>query len=193
MKRPSTQKLPLNLVKHPRYGAQPLRSGLVVAEEEIRHGHWRYQGSQIFPDTVLAANVALQNYCLYPRRYYVDMLKECRRCGRPFIFFAREQRHWFETLRFYVDADCVECPECRSAFRLVQRRLRRYSALLRKTPIVRKELMILVDDALFLFRQGVVRDLSALGMIKNRAVEMIPEYPDLRVLEEALREAHDKV
>ena len=69
-------------------------------------------------------------------------------CHRPFIFFAKEQRYWFETLRFLVDADCVHCPDCRRESRTVQRRLRRYSDLFAKNEPTRKELMFLVDDGL---------------------------------------------
>ena len=105
------------LVPHGRYGARPIPSGLTVPEAEIRRGFWRHDREKLFPESVLLADVAKQNYAIYPRKYYVDMLRRCQGCERPFIFFAREQRHWYETLRFHVEADCVHCPTCRHDMR----------------------------------------------------------------------------
>lgn len=143
----------------------------------------------IFPETALIANTTLQNFAVYPRKYYVDILKECRQCHRPFIFFAREQRYWFETLKFYVDADCVHCPKCRRESRVLQRRLRRYSDLFAKKDITRKELMFLVDDARHLLERGVLKNLSNLGSVKNKAMKEIPEYQGVLELAEAIKAA----
>jgi len=171
-----------NLVPHPRYGASPRTSGLKVSESELRQGFWRLSRDTIFPETVLLANAEKQNYAIYPRKYYVDVLRECRACHRPFIFFAREQRYWFETLRFFVDADCVLCVACRRESRVVQRRLRRYSDLFAKKSPSPKELMFLVDDAAYLLERGALKNLSNVGSVKNRAVKLIPEYPGVKVL-----------
>jgi len=178
-----------NYVPHPRYGTEPIPSGYKVDEDTIRRGHWRLSRDRIFPETVLAANTEKQNYALYPRKYYVDVERICRTCDRPFLFFAREQRYWFETLRFFVDADCVFCPECRRASRAVQRRLRRYSDLYAKPEPSRKELMFTVDDAIFLVEHGVLKNLSNVGAMKNRAAKVIPEYPGLELLCAALQAA----
>ena len=104
----STQhKIPKNIVPHPRYGVTPIPSALIVPEKDIRVGYWGLLHAQIFSDTVLLADSSKQNYSLYPRKCYVDILRTCLTCHRPFIFFAREQRYWYETLGFYVDANCV--------------------------------------------------------------------------------------
>lgn len=178
-----------DLVPHPRYGAQPKPSGLRVAEEELRRGFWRLSRDVLYPDTAVLADVSKQNFAVFPRTYYVDVRRVCRTCQRPFIFFAREQRYWFETLRFFVDADCVFCPTCRRESRHVQRRLRRYSDLYARPEPSSKELMFMVEDAAFLLERGVLKNLNNIGKVKNRATRVIPEYPGVKVLAQALTAA----
>jgi tetratricopeptide (TPR) repeat protein len=55
--------------------------------------------------------------CEVPRYFYVDADRTCRDCGVSFVFSAREQKHWYETLGFRLDANAVRCPPCRRAFR----------------------------------------------------------------------------
>lgn len=181
-----------NHVPHPRYGTKPIPSGYKVDEDTIRRGHWRLSRDRIFPETVLAANTEKQNYALYPRKYYVDVERICRTCDRPFLFFAKEQRYWFETLRFFVDADCVYCPECRRESRTIQKRLRRYSDLYAKPVPSRKELMFMIDDAIFLVEHGVLKNLSNVEAMKNRAAKVIAEYPDLELLSTVLQAAREQ-
>jgi hypothetical protein len=176
-------------VPHPRYGSAPRPSGVRISESELRDGFWRLHGDTLFPETALIAETNKQNFSICPREYYVDVLRSCRTCHRQFIFFAKEQRYWFETLRFFVDADCVHCPDCRRESRTVQRRLRRYSDLFAKNEPTRKELMFLVDDGTYLLAHGVLKNLSNLGSVKNRAMKDIPEYPGIACLAEAIKAA----
>lgn len=55
--------------------------------------------------------------CDVPRYFYVDRTHACRACGAEFVFSAREQRHWYETLGLRLDATAVRCLPCRRAFR----------------------------------------------------------------------------
>jgi hypothetical protein len=181
--------LPPDLVPHPRYGMKPIPSGLRVPEETIRDGFWRHRGERMYPESVLVADTAKQNYSVFPRSYYVDVLRTCQTCERPFIFFAREQRHWFETLKFFVDADCVLCAKCRRESQAIRRRLRRYSDLQRRSSPKPAELKMLVDDAAYLFARGVLRDVANLGRLKNRAVKSIPDYAGTIGLRDALEAA----
>jgi Probable zinc-ribbon domain len=176
-------------VPHPRYGALPKPSGLRVSEEELRDGFWRLGREKLYPDSALLADTSKQNFAVFPRKYYVDVRRVCRTCHRPFIFFAREQRYWFETLRFFVDADCVYCPLCRRESRHVQRRLRRYSDLYSRPTPTSKELMFMVEDATFLLERGVLKNLNNIGRVKNLAARTIPEYPGVKVLAQALTAA----
>jgi hypothetical protein len=182
-------RLPPGIVPHPRYGCAPIASGIDIPHDTLRRGYWRHQGERMFPESALLADPTRQNYTVIPRSCYVDVLRDCRTCRRPFIFFAREQRYWFETLRFYVDADCVHCPDCRRQSRALQRRLRRYSDLRRRIRPTPAELRSLVDDATYLLVHGVLRDLSTLGRLKNRALEAIPEYAGTQRLGDAIAAA----
>jgi putative zinc ribbon protein len=138
---------------------------------------------------VLLARTEEQNYAVFPRRYYVDVLRTCGSCARHFIFFAKEQRYWFETLKFFVDADCVLCPDCRRESRSIQRRLRRYSDLMKRETRAEDELQVLVDDATYLFERGVLRNVAALGALKNEALRSIPGYLGTVTLAQALAKA----
>jgi hypothetical protein len=121
------------------------------------------------------------------------VLRHCRTCHRPFIFFAAEQRYWFETLRLFVDADCVHCPACRRESQTTRRRLRRYSDLMAKgADATRKELMFLVDDATYLLERGVLRNLNTVGALKNRAQKQIADYPGVELLVQAVGAAREK-
>ncbi|MBK9090023.1 MAG: zinc-ribbon domain-containing protein [Holophagales bacterium] len=55
--------------------------------------------------------------CEVPRYFYVDADRTCRDCGAPFVFSAREQKHWYETLGFRLDAAAVRCLSCRRVYR----------------------------------------------------------------------------
>ncbi len=55
--------------------------------------------------------------CEVPRYFYVDADRTCRDCGARFVFSAREQKHWYETLGFRLDANAVRCLSCRRSFR----------------------------------------------------------------------------
>lgn len=178
-----------SFVKHPRYGSHPHVSGVKVPELEIRASFWSLQDGEIYPDSVLLANTEQQNYSVFPRQYYVDIRRVCRACDRPFIFFAKEQRYWFETLKFFVDADCVQCPDCRSELRAVQRRIQNYSNAMAKKTLNDKELDGLVKDAVFLFERGALKNLSILGAIKNRALKQLPGFDSTHALALALDQA----
>jgi hypothetical protein len=186
---PRRRSSPSKFVKHPRYGALPHTSGLAVPEEEIRESFWSLQRETMFPESVLAARPDEQNYGTFPRLYYVDVLRNCRSCGLRFIFFAKEQRYWFETLKFFVDADCVLCPDCRRESRSINRRVRRYSDLMKRKARTPDDLQTLVDDATYLFERGTLRNVSTLGKLKNDALRSIPGYAGTVALAQALAKA----
>src|SRR5215467_13122347 len=113
---------PTNLVKHPRFGTTIRPSGADVDGETVRKSFWRYSRETIFPETAIPADLRKQNYSMSACKWYVDVLKTCRDCNRPFIFYAVEQRHWYEVLGFKLDANCVRCPECRKTDQTLRRR-----------------------------------------------------------------------
>ena len=57
------------------------------------------------------------------------MKRQCLDCGRLFIFFAEEQKHWYEELGFGLDSDCVRCVVCRKRQQGLARERERYEEL----------------------------------------------------------------
>lgn len=140
------------------------------------------QVQDLFPESVLIADTSKQNYSTFPRTYYVDIMHTCKSCRRPFIFFAAEQKHWFEMLRLYVDADCIHCPECRQNRTTAKRELKRYAELINITNPSKAELQQLVYAANSLLMQGTLKNPSRLGQLKNRALKQIPDYAGTKAL-----------
>jgi hypothetical protein len=169
------------IVPHPRYGDAVIPSGTTVSEADVRGSFWRYRSETIFPESAIEADINRQNYSLFPRRYYVDILKNCRSCNRPFLFFAKEQQYWYEELRFYIDADCVLCPECLASDQL-RRRIQRYSKRIGQTDLVDREFATLIGDAVFLWEKSVLRDEQKLRRLRNQARHRIPDYAETKAI-----------
>jgi hypothetical protein len=179
-------------VEHPRYGCVPHTSGLEVPVEYIRSSFWSLQREKFYPESVLVADLSKQNFAVFARPYYVDIERQCRACGSAFLFFAKEQKYWYESLQFFVDADCVRCPVCRRASRVPRQRIRRYSQLIGKAVHSREDLERLVDAARYLFAAGNLRNVDTLGAIKNKALKSIPNYSGTAKLVAALAEARSR-
>ncbi len=176
---------------HPRYGAAPTRSGLGLDADELCAGFWRYAQGHVldarlrlvrqpsgavaprstfylFLASAIAADTARQRYGVFPRRHYVDILRRCVRCGTWFLFFAREQRHWYETLGFWIDADCVHCLDCRKADQRTRRASARYAErIVRLTELGLRELTTLLRDALLLADAGLLKDRHKLARLRR--------------------------
>jgi hypothetical protein len=52
--------------------------------------------------TAVAADVSRQIFTTMPVTHYFDVKRVCRGCQRPFLFFADEQKHWYEELGFSI-------------------------------------------------------------------------------------------
>lgn len=126
-------------VDHPRYGSRPILSGERWTEGEIRRAFWAYGSVQFFPETAITADITRQNYGYCPRRVYVDIARNCKTCSRPFLWFALEQKFWFEELGFFVDAQCHHCQGCRRSQHLLRARRKDYDALIAKVDKTRAE------------------------------------------------------
>ena len=181
--------LPHDLVPHPRareMARASQRSMPSMSVEEIRTSDWQVRRSTIVPGTAILANTHAQHDALYPRRVYADLLKKCTNCARPFLFYANEQRFWFETLRIPIEADCVMCPPCRKHAHRIKGALFRYAIAMHASRLDARHMKCFVDDALFLFEQGIVRNVARLGAIKNRAQRELADYGGTRQLAHAL-------
>jgi hypothetical protein len=71
-------------------------------------------------ETALRATILNQNFGYSPRPWYIDMTGRCVSCGEEFCWSATEQRLWFETYGFFVDAFAIRCLPCRREQRRVR-------------------------------------------------------------------------
>lgn len=162
------------LVPHPRYGAESVASGEGLSEATVRASYWGYHDAVLYPESAIVADWRRQNFSTFPRGTYVDLRERCRDCGREFLFFAREQKHWYEELGFYVDARCVRCPACRKTEGTLRRRFTRYAEAVAKRELDDAELLTALGDALFVWEAGLLRDAGKLRRWKNLAVRRLP-------------------
>lgn len=102
-------------VEHPRFGRGPRFTGL-NPETDLMTGkpslHWNAEAR--IPNTAVEADLSRQSRATVPVTHYYDVKRQCRDCGRRFIFFALEQKHWYEELGLPLEADCVRCAPCRT-------------------------------------------------------------------------------
>jgi hypothetical protein len=107
-----------NYVEHPRFGRYPRITGL-NPESDFTTGkpflHWN--ATERIPNTAVEADLSRQSRATVPVTHYYDVKRTCRDCARPFIFFADEQKHWYEELKLPLEADCVRCVPCRKTQR----------------------------------------------------------------------------
>lgn len=152
-------------VKHPRYGDKPKYSGYKYTVDEILQSHWHYDKETIFPETAIPADVNKQNYSIYPCNIYVDIEKQCRQCQRWFIFYAQEQKYWYEELGFAIDADCVKCIDCRKKEQTVKQMMLNYEKLVKNKNRTSDETRKLKNIALELLQLGYIKNKHKLDKI----------------------------
>lgn len=129
-------------VDHPRFGRRPRITGLDPKPfdpgvrlhwHSIAHKEYKakYGASWTVPDpednprlsayvarripnTAIVADVERQTWqCCDPVTHYFDLAQICSDCKRWFIFFAEEQKYWYEELGFRLESGCIRCVECR--------------------------------------------------------------------------------
>ena len=106
-------------VEHPLYGRVPRVTGLNPKEDFGGNVflHWHSPEDVRIPNTAVQADTSKQPTATVAVTHYFDSKRTCRDCQRPFLFFAEEQKYWYEELGFRLDADCIRCVECRKKHR----------------------------------------------------------------------------
>lgn len=104
--------------QHPLYGNIPLIPSTHSTADGRQYTFHEYDPNYApdMPRGAVRGNIRQQNLCFYcnvPKYFYVDEQKTCIQCGEAFIFSAREQKFWYETLKFYGTSQAIRCPECR--------------------------------------------------------------------------------
>jgi putative zinc ribbon protein len=146
-----------DFVEHPRYGKGPRLTGLDVdfTPDGKVICHWHSPPGVRIPKTAIAAHVPSQAPATIPVTHYYDAKRVCRKCGKPFLFFAEEQKYWYETLRFPLEADCLECVPCRKDEQQLRAARQKYDALLAATTRSDADTLKLVDCAVLLVESSV--------------------------------------
>lgn len=144
-------------VEHPRYGKGPRFTGLDVANSPDGkvYCHWHSPVGVRVPQTAVAAEVEHQRPATLAVTHYFDAERVCRKCRRRFLFFAEEQKHWYEDLGFPLEADCLDCPPCRKDEHRLRSIRQKYDALLAKSPRTAPDTLELVSCALTLVESAV--------------------------------------
>ena len=116
-------------VEHPRYGRSPRFTGL--RPDEIPPGYrlTTHISNDAIGGTAVEADLKIQTSSPVPVLYYFDLKRVCVNCRRSFIFFADEQKYWYESLGFVLHSDCVRCVPCRKKQQGLAQRRHRYEEL----------------------------------------------------------------
>lgn len=120
-----------DFVEHQWYGRLPLFTDLKskMSKADQFALHTRCGGYERVEGTAVAADMTKQRKRSYSVKYYMDEIHQCVDCRRQFIFFAREQKYWFEELQMPIEVRGRRCFECRSADRNPKIQMKRYAAL----------------------------------------------------------------
>ena len=102
------------------------------------------------PKGAVAGDPTRQNFCPLchvPYYYYVDKERMCVQCGKSFIFSAKEQKYWYESLKFYLDSVAIRCLSCRKQRRSEKALAAQISAAQAKLNDSPDDLHALLEDA----------------------------------------------
>lgn len=180
-------------VPHPHYGSQPRFTGLDVdkqssdvylncrTEEESKAAAKNFPIldpafiGHLIPGTAIIADPSKQYGSCMVFTHYYDIERKCRDCGRLFIFYAQEQRYWYEELKFPVDADCVRCHPCRKVMREIEQVTRSYEELMALVEPTADQQASMAEHRLILVSAGRFnsRQLEAVRAFINR----FPDHP----------------
>lgn len=163
-----------DFVPHPRYGDEPRLTGLNPKEDWVTcgvHLHWHSPSDVRVPNTAIAADTSRQNQPTIAVTHYFDSRRRCVDCQRSFLFFAAEQKYWYEVLGFPLESDCVRCVPCRKKQRGLEAQRQRYEELFALEDRTPDQDIEFVECALALVAAGVFgrRLLERLRSILKRA------------------------
>lgn len=84
---------------------------------------------RFIPGTAVLADLTRQAPATLAWTHYWDEARTCLDCSCRFLFFAAEQKYWYEELGFGLDADCVRCVACRKREHGLGKARQRYEEL----------------------------------------------------------------
>jgi len=210
---PKTDKKYENYAEHPRYGRGPRKTGLnpspydlnvrlhsnatTIKEIQKKFGQvgikipFLKELMEVRPEepgringTAIKADPKKQKHPTVPVTHYYDIEKICRNCQRHFIFFAEEQKYWYETLQFSLNSDCVLCSACRKTDQFLARNRSTYERLASAKTRDWKENLKMAKSALILVENGVFGT-KVVQQIR-RLLKTVPDSEKIAVGYEAL-------
>ncbi len=140
-----------DFVEHPRFGRGP-RFTRLTPQGDVYLG-WHTQG--LIPNTAVCANIQKQVSATMHVTHYFDLERLCHDCGRSFIFFADEQKHWYEDLQFGLDSDCIRCVPCRKQQQGVARMRQQYEELFQIEARTPDQSVLMAECCLDLIEHGI--------------------------------------
>jgi hypothetical protein len=164
-----------SFVEHPRYGRGPRITGL-NPETDFLGGvflHWHNSRFGRIPNTAIVADLSKQTPATVAVTHYYDVKRPCRDCARYFIFFAEEQKYWYEGLGFGLDSDCVRCVECRKLTQGLARMRERYEELFGEPTRTVDQALEMAECALSLMEAGMfgTRQAERVRMLLNQTAD----------------------
>ena len=202
----------LNYVNHPRYGRGPRYTGRnpdpfsshvslhwnATSITEITQVYQKLtgqtfaplldlipydQGAKRIPNTAVNASPDRQLTATVAITHYFDLDRVCRDCLQPFIFFADEQKYWYEDLGFRLDADCVRCVQCRKRHRTIADARRQYETLFHILEKTTEQTLEMAACCLQLIADGVFtrKQTQRIRMLLNKAKRTASEIQCVQV------------
>ena len=170
-------------VEHPRYGRGPVYTGWNPDSSALK-AFYIENSVGLIAGTAVAADLSKQTPAVFPTKYYYDEHRRCRDCSRRFIFFAQEQKYWYEELHFPLNANCVRCPECRKKTQEIARRRKRFEELLHLSNRSADEMLDMADCCLTLIEEGIFspQQTERVRAIFNKLPDDRRAAPDIEAL-----------
>ena len=102
------------MTKHPDSGRNPSVQEFREAERVAKLSKAQQREH---PAAVAADPAKLEHINTYGElpEFYIDQPFQCRRCGKPEIWRAQDQKWYYEEAKGHIDAVAVECHACRQA------------------------------------------------------------------------------
>ncbi len=152
-----------HFVEHPRYGREPRITGL----NPVFH-HWHSDQNGRVANTAIAANLSRQKPATIAMSHYFDQKRICVDCKRPFLFFAEEQKFWYEDLGFGLESQCMRCCDCRKIDQQHQAAHKRYLELCEKPERTTEEDLEWLEESCALYQAGRLGEKS-----KHKALHIL--------------------
>lgn len=183
--------------EHPRFGRTPRITGLnPVVVRPVAPGmqiinFLGHSGTRI-PSTAIEADAGKQKLAIFALlsavSHYFDQHCVCTDCDLNFIFFAEEQKHWYEDLGLSLDKRCAHCVVCRKRHQALKKKLRRYEKLCQVSKLSEDEAIEMAECCLSLIEADMFLSppTERVRMLLNR----VPEHR-CRELRVRLRSVED--